>query len=492
MAFGIQHGRAWFAIAFLATALYLNGIFHPFIRYDDGLIVHNPAISGWLSLSGIAQTFFDLSLPTRTEHGGEYLPVRDLSAALQSRIFGDHPAPYHLVAILLYALVAITLFETLLSLSVAFGTAFLATLLFTAHPVHVESVTWLSGHKDLLSLLFFLLCLKSYADRRPGRSIVSYLLGIGSKYTTLVAPVFLPAVDWSKRRPLSWRLLSVILVLGIGVYQLIGHVASSVSYPHLAITGGWLDWLRNLPVVLDTAFSRLLVPLHLRLFYTFKPADHWFDPRFLRGTAEFLLLLLLAVRFGRTLSWLPFAAGLFLLNLAPMFRAPTYCFLADRYLLLSSVGFVLLLAEGLLRIPYRATRFCLIALFLVGYSLATIAQNRVWASDQALWENAARAEPPVHPIVWNNLAAIYYQQENWAGAIRADEHCLASLPLKDPSRLPFLLSSGYSRARLGDFKGAEQDYLEALQIDPGNTAIKKNLQAARRFLAKKGNPGASL
>jgi hypothetical protein len=91
-------------------------------------VIHNPAMTSWLTLHGMKATFFDLSEKTRTEHGHEFLPLLDTSAALQYRFFGDNPVPYHLVQILLFSAATLLLFEFFRAIGLTFGAAAVSAL----------------------------------------------------------------------------------------------------------------------------------------------------------------------------------------------------------------------------------------------------------------------------------------------------------------------------------------------------------------------------
>jgi hypothetical protein len=453
--FPMTRGRYRILVFLFTVALYANGAGNPFVDYDDPLIVRNSKMESWSSFRGLRETFFDLSGGVRVEHGREYLPVRDLSASVQYRAFGDHPLPYHLVQIALFAAASVLFFEFSRVLGLTEATAFIGSLLFAAHPIHVESVTWLSGHKDLLSLFFLLLCLYAYVGGRIGTSIGSYALAIGSKYPAILAPLFLPLIDRIRNRPIDWRRLGPFLGLGVGGYLVATAVGRDLGYPHVQIVGGLSDWLRNLPVVFDAAFSRLLIPSHLQLFHPFEPARTWVDPRIWRGTAELGLILIASVRYARASPILPLSAALLVFNLAPMFRAPRGQFLADRYLLFSSIGFSLLWALALSRIQKPTLRWAVVLVVVSAYAVTTVRQNRVWASEQTLWEHAARGEEPVDPRVWNNLAAIYLTQEDWGNAAKAHEMYLLSADERDPEYPAHLHTLGYVQLKRGKRPEAE-------------------------------------
>ncbi|MFN2541652.1 MAG: hypothetical protein ABR514_05720, partial [Chthoniobacterales bacterium] len=166
-------------LAGLTLALYWRTAHYPFITYDDRLYVsENPHVLGGLTSSNVAWAF-------TTWHTGNWHPLTWLSLMLDAQLFGKNAGAFHLTNILLHAANAVLLFLVLRLLTPfdcsrrAVGDAdatparsafhrdaatdewrntFVAAV-FAVHPMHVESVAWISEHKDVLSALFFLLAL---------------------------------------------------------------------------------------------------------------------------------------------------------------------------------------------------------------------------------------------------------------------------------------------------------------------------------------------
>jgi len=151
-------------IAALVGLLYLNTLGHQFTNWDDGMIYRNPGIRH-LSWEGIIKIF-------RLEKGETYQPVRMLSYAIDYRFWKLNPMGYRITNILFYILTCLTVFFTLRLLSASlreekqldshFRVGLFGALLFAAHPVHVEAVTWLSARKEVLQGFFFFLAFYLY------------------------------------------------------------------------------------------------------------------------------------------------------------------------------------------------------------------------------------------------------------------------------------------------------------------------------------------
>src|ERR1700704_4272749 len=130
---------------------------HEFVNYDDDQYVReNPRITKGLSLDGIQWTF------TRV-HAANWHPLTTISHMLDCQLYGLQPWGHHLTNVLLHAAAALFLFLALRELTGArWPSAFVAAV-FAIHPLRVESVAWVAERKDVLSGVFFMLILWTYA-----------------------------------------------------------------------------------------------------------------------------------------------------------------------------------------------------------------------------------------------------------------------------------------------------------------------------------------
>lgn len=158
-----------------------------------------------------------LELDGRRDLGSEYLPVRDMVVAADMALWGPHG--HHAVQLALYLLTVLALGYLLIGFGLAPALAWLATLLWAIHPLHVESVAWLSERKGVLAGLFVVLCGHAWLRYRRGRG-ARYLALAGlctvcatwSKAPAMFAPAVLAAFDYlllpSPQR--RWRTLLVV------------------------------------------------------------------------------------------------------------------------------------------------------------------------------------------------------------------------------------------------------------------------------------------
>jgi tetratricopeptide (TPR) repeat protein len=186
---------------------YLPALSGAFI-WNDADYVTAPALR---SFSGLVRIWTE---PGSTQ---QYYPLLHSAFWLQYRLFGDDPMGYHVVTLLLhagsavlFALVLRRLFSGIAAIPA--GTEWLAAMLFALHPVHVESVAWITEQKNTLSMAFYLAASLAYLEfddsRRPrayAAALALFTLSLLCKTVTATLPAALLVVFWWRRGRLSWR-----------------------------------------------------------------------------------------------------------------------------------------------------------------------------------------------------------------------------------------------------------------------------------------------
>ncbi len=128
-----------------------------FINLDDhNYVVENPVVQAGLTWKTVAWAF-------TTGRCGNWHPLTWLSHMLDVQLFGLNPGGHHLTSLLLHTADTLLLFFLLKQMTGALWRSAFVAALFAVHPLHVESVAWVSERKDVLSTFFFLLTLLAYA-----------------------------------------------------------------------------------------------------------------------------------------------------------------------------------------------------------------------------------------------------------------------------------------------------------------------------------------
>lgn len=162
-------------VGVLAALLYLPTLRYGFVNIDDTwLIRDNMMVQHWSS-SNLWAIWFDLSVATRLQLGGEYLPVRDMSVLFDHILYGQWVGGHHLTNIALYGLLCAGLALLSLLWLRSRTLAWMAGLLYAFHPIHVEAVAWLSERKGLLGGVFLVAAALAF-HRFATRGKISMLL----------------------------------------------------------------------------------------------------------------------------------------------------------------------------------------------------------------------------------------------------------------------------------------------------------------------------
>lgn len=372
---------------------------HDALNYDD------PQVLAAVEESSLAEI---LTEPTYLAYKPIYFLSLKLDAALGGLLgAGGVVAVAHVVNWLLHALVA---FLLLFLLAHIFGKpwlAFAAAILFAVHPVHVESVAWLSERKDVLSLLLALWAHTSYRLRREegrGRAIVPaiWLLLAGLTKGTVWAYAGVIAVDEllyrgaEQGRRVRGALVATapLLLVALGGIILdfaVGRAAGPGSVSHDASTG---ELVAAMAGVHTAYLQHVLVPVGLALDYAVDPAGSFSDPLAWVGILLALGAIVgLVVSIRRRSLVGAFAAALWIFGLAAVNNIfpRTSVLMADRYLYMPAIGVYLLAAVLLARLGAR--RNYALGALVVLLGVLSAMRTGAFASSELVWSDTIDKVP---------------------------------------------------------------------------------------------------
>ncbi len=211
------------ALAAAVLIVYGQTLGFDFVGFDDpAYVYHNPHVRAGLTWDGFGWAF-------TTFQQANWHPLTWLSLMLDAQLYGLHAGGYHLTNLLLHLLNTLLLFRWLRTATGALWPAAVVAFFFAAHPLHVESVAWVTERKDVLSTAFFFLTLLAYTRYTraggPGRmrfywlALGLFALGLITKPMLVTLPPLLLLLDyWPLRRfepgttREHWRQLGRLLV----------------------------------------------------------------------------------------------------------------------------------------------------------------------------------------------------------------------------------------------------------------------------------------
>lgn len=437
---------------FIAAAIpFYPALFAEFVNFDDGkLYLQNDGFRG-----------FDgehLRWMFTTTYMGHYQPLTWLSAAIDYKISGTHPASYHRTNLLLHALNAVLLYLVAIRLlsaahidaaqAEARGTQYPATvsgishpaslalagataaLLFAVHPLRVESVAWVSERRDVLSTFFLLGSLLAYLravhPMEPRlQSLRWYFAACGLLVLSLLSKAWgmsffvvvallnvyplrrLPTSPSSWLRPHCLPVLAEIAPLALlGVLAAImAGVAQADAYETMKSLSQWGPMERTVQVFYGLAFYvwKTLWPAKLAVLYELPRALNPLEFQYLVSIAGVLAACAVLFLWRRRHPALVVSAMIYAVLLAPVLgiaqSGPQ--FVAERYSYVSCMSGAVLAGGGLLalwnRFRSKAPRvLTLIASLAVCILLGVLTwkQSRVWTNSRTLWSHAIEVGIP--------------------------------------------------------------------------------------------------
>jgi Tfp pilus assembly protein PilF len=436
-----------------------SAVGHPFLLGNDELetVVRNPVVQGPLADA--------LGAAFRTWTVGAWAPLHLISHALDRAVFGSWAGGSALVNLLLHTVAAVLVAWLARRLGAPRAAVWAAALVFALHPVQVEAVVSITQRKTVLSSVFIVACLHawvSYARAAPGRRAVPYALALVAalaalltKPVAVILPVALALLDLPLgrarvgRRWLVEKLpflaaagaLVAMTVLGKGgevgsVISVGGHDRTIGLFGFGWYGGGPLSTFLTMLTVLPRYLALLAWPAELSIVYL-PPVHTRLDAEVLGAAALVAAIgvggVALVRRSPRLACWL----GLFFLGLAPVAQIfPQATLMNDRYLYVPLLGGAPLAGEGLAllaaRLPRARRAGVALAMLAVAVALGVATRARVplWASDLALWTDAARKAPGSFHV-WYNLGHFREDAGDESGAVEAYRRA-ASLDPLDP------------------------------------------------------------
>ncbi len=451
--------------------------------WDDAAFTTALPVQEW---AGIWQIWFQ---PSSLESEGHYWPLLYTTFWLEHKLWGFAATGYHIVNLLLHTAVTLLLWRLLLRLGVT-GAWFVAAV-FAVHPLHVESVAWIIGRKDMLAALFSLACALSYLrfieHRQPGRyilTLVYFVLGLLCKSIVVTLPVSLLLWHWWKHGRITVAdCVRVLPLLLLGLTITLADLSYYTGREVLSLDYSLLDRVLIAARSLCFYAGQLVWPTDLAVIYPLweiSTGDYLAWVFVIGVVAVLALLWFFRHRIGRG----PLAGVLFfVVTLSPTLGFLDYGYMqfslvADRYQYLAGVGVTAALlgaaaqaVRGLSATPRMGVR-ALAVLVLVVLGTVTWKQSGIYRDNTTFYNHIISLNPQARHAHYN-LGREYYVQKRYEEAIKA--HQIAGE--QDPEYIWIPISLGKISEDVGRFDEAETHYRDALRIDRKSRAAINHLGA---------------
>lgn len=464
----------------IALLIYVPSLSYGFIHDDHSQIVRNPQVHSWDYLPRLLST--DVWSQKGAEHIGYYYrPFFSLYLLIVHTFADASPWFWHLSSVLLHVVATYLVFQVCLELLGNVAVACVAASLFAIHPIHIESVCWISASNELLYTAFLLasllVFLRTLRARTGGSSwiwlsVALWLASLLSKETALaMLPVFFLIAflragqlsGWRKRLRESLRLgvpyLAAAMIYLIVRWLVLGRAGLETGEQT------WGQVLFTSPSVIVFYAEKLFWPTGLSGFYL--------NPLFSAPTLRMWIELLVILLSVGALTWygvkrsqaVALATCLLVLPIIPVLagmRVFQQGNLAhDRYLYLSSTGMCILvglLAKHLLvsspTVKTVSMAFGFIALLTCFW--LTVTQERFYQNDEVFYQRGLQVNP-TNVLVIDYLGNYYLSQKKFPEAVKLFKRGNAISP-EDPNAEFFLARGLFAN---GEY-GAAEPYLKEL------------------------------
>jgi len=414
-----------------------------------------------------------------------YIPLTALSFAFEYQRCGFNPFVYHLDNLILHLLVVMLIFCFGRMVGLSTIGAAVAGLLFGVHPLHVESVAWVTERKDVLYSSFYMMALLFYWKYLKEQKIFFYLLSLIVGILSMLAkpmavslPLILLLCDWFYSR--KWE--KGVILEKIPYFVVLGILAWFTYKEHSRVPAnifgsGWLVWIWTFVFYIrQFIFPGILIPIyHLPRPITF------FHLEYLFAFIIFVLFISSVIRWRRH-KWFMFACLFYFLSIFFLLRfddARDLNVVADRFMYLPSAGFCLwvgFLIEKLWGAPQKENGNSLKLLMILGFSLVigvfsfrTFFQCQIWKDSLTLW----RYQLLFHPntaIALNNLAQTLEEQPGFQN-VKQEYRSILELRKEGVSDQQLQ----YPRGIIAKIEYLQGLYKKAIELDPSDMDVYYNL-----------------
>lgn len=492
----------------LVIVIYAQVRNHEFVNLDDPIyVVDNPNLQAGLSLETVARAFTE---PYETN----WIPLTWISLLIDHASFAFEPAGYHVVNVILHALSTLLLYFALVKMTRAPGPSAVVAALFAAHPIHVESVAWVSERKDALSGVFWMLTLCAYAfyTARTG-SIWRYLLtatcltfGLLAKPMLVSLPLVLLLLDF-------WPLERLRRDSGEGLFDVdLLRRAIIEKLPLLALCAAdaaitvvvqrdagamFRGEVLSFPARAANALNSYAVyladsvwPARLSILYP-HPMEQYSTGLAVAQAGGLLAITVLFARLARSRPYLIVGWLWYLVALVPVIGLVQVGLQgrADRYMYLPQIGIAIAVVWSardafVLRRSGRAVVAVAAVVSIVALAFTARLQAAHWRNTMALYAHAVAVNDE-NAMAHHGLAAQLGEDGRWA---EAEVHFARSVELA-PDWAGAHIGLADSRAAQGRLEAAIAGYRRALKIAPNHARAHAHLGKA---LAESGKLDAAI
>lgn len=483
----LQHKQLLGGILLATFLVYFQTFSFDFVNWDDdyyvinNLQVTNPTLSNLLS-------FF------KEGNTANYHPITMLSLTLNYALGGESATGFHIINLLFHLLNVIVLYRWTMNLwPQKTFLAFWVAGVFALHPMHVESVAWISSRKDVLFFFFYFLGLieyikynKSLSKKHLVFTLAFFILSGLSKPTAVIFPIHLLLIDYVQNRAINIRsLLEKIPFFVISI--LIGLATVLVQTDAGAVNVDAFSFMERIQLAsyaINLYVLKFFAPFHLSSFYPYplRPFDLLVS---ISPIISMAMAGLIVWKFKKNRNII-FGFLFFLISIVLLVQLVTVgsTIISERYTYLAYVGLsisMFFLVERLFNMSKTTQQPSfrnVITIILLALSFASFKRAQVWENGETLWTDAIEKFPEVAGS-WGGRGVYFRLEKKYTKAIKDFNQAIAL----NPNEPMFYSNRGNIYFDLAKNTLALQDYNTCIQLEPDNANALANKGA---ILGKQG------
>lgn len=472
-------------IIFVTIFAYASSLNNNFILNwdDDRYVKDNPLIKD-LNLLSVKKIFSEFYI-------SNYQPITLISLAVDYKMFNGEPKGFHFVNLLFHLLNIILVYLLINKISGDWRIGIFVSAFFALHPMHVESVAWISERKDVLYSFFFLLSLLFYlkylnSENKFNYYRIKYLVlvfilfvfSVLSKSAGIVLPIVILLMDIYNPKINRSRICSLKLI-----FEKIPFFAVSIIFGIIAInaqkqggaiqdTSAAFGTVEKVPLICSNLFyyfSQAFIPYNLSAFHFYPDKIeiwHWMSVLF------FIIISVLIIKFRIFKKQIMFGILFFVICLSMVLQIIPVggAIVAERYTYLPYIGlffsiaivFVQILDSKNAKVSKIKMPLILITIFsFIAYSVITYNRVKVWKNADTLFSDLIEKEPE------RDLG--YYLRGIGRAVVNNKKEALEDFNnsiSRNPNYAEAYYARGLVRSELNDPENSFKDYSKAIELKP--------------------------
>jgi len=485
-------------LIFANMAVYGQVRNYDFINFDDDdYVYNNQHIQAGFTSESILWAI-------TASHAGNWHPVTWLSHIADIELYGMNPGQHHLTNLLFHIADTLLLFYIFRRMTGAVWKSGLIAALFAVHPLHVESVAWISERKDVLSTFFWLLtmlCYIRYTEQKRVSScyllmLLFFMMGLMAKPMPVTLPFVLLLLDYFPLNRFSDKKFSVLFTEKIPLFIL---SALSCIITYLVQQSG--DAVRSLdffPIsyrIANAAVSyagyieKMFVPQKLAIFYpSYIGMLSWWR---IGGAALLLVpVSFLAVKMAKQYKWLMLGWFWYMGTLVPVIGLVQVGSqaMADRYTYIPLTGLFIMIAWG---IPEFASAWqrkinvsgwlsVIAGLFILFFMMMSWIQVSYWQNSITLFEHTAAVTE--HNLLAHTNLGLALTEKGLSD--KGLFHFAEALRL-NPDNPIVLNGIGVALFKQGNIRAALDFFQKGLEKNPDDAQLRYNFEKVLEIQKRK-------